>query len=226
MINEVIDLYNQTVRGQFTETYGGHLRSEKGALVENLAKKIVQTAWANLGGAPERLSFEQPKGPKKVRIPIREDAIHTLPPPAIEKIKKGDLFYYDLMVDVHVFIDNKFVLGIECKSYTENAMLKRILIDFYLLKTKHPELNCCLLQLETQLGGVNDVPGNANVGNRTTYTLMSYFPNIDLEIITLLEGQREVDKPIHKKEHFKEMKPEFVRAAIEQIERIMRLYLP
>ncbi len=61
--------------------------------------------------------------------------------------------HYWAKVDVHVFVDDNLVLGMECKSYTENAMLKRILVDFRMLKSLHPDLICCLLQMESMLGG-------------------------------------------------------------------------
>lgn len=84
------------------------------------------------------------------------------------KAHKKD-YYYGLSVDKHIFIDSKFVMGIECKAYTENAMIKRILVDFHLLKTVFPKISCYLFQLESQLGGV-----------------------------TLLKGGRDINRPIHK----------------------------
>ncbi len=35
-------------------------------------------------------------------------------------------YYYSLSVDKQVYVDGNFIIGVECKSYTENAMLKRI----------------------------------------------------------------------------------------------------
>lgn len=55
--------------------------------------------------------------------------------------------------DVQMFIEERFALVMECKAYTENAMLKRILVDFTLLKNVYPDLSFVLLQLESQLGG-------------------------------------------------------------------------
>jgi len=52
------------------------------------------------------------------------------------------------------------IMGIECKAYTENAMLKRILVDFTLLKSIVPKANCVLLQLESQLTGDYSKPMN------------------------------------------------------------------
>lgn len=101
-------------------------------------------------------------------------------------------------------------------------MLKRILVDFYLLKKLFSNLICCLLQLETQLGGENTFPPiDSQIANRSTYTLMSYFPDVDLQILTLLEGKRLIQQPIHKPEYFKEMKPEFVKHAIQRFSKLL-----
>lgn len=118
----------------------------------------------------------------------------------LANIKK---YYYGLSVDKHIFIDNKFLIGIECKAYTENAMIKRILVDFYLLKTQVPNLLCYLFQLESQLGGDYSQLTDSPKGSRPTHTLMSFFKNLELNIITLLPGDRKVDKPINKPQFFK-----------------------
>jgi hypothetical protein len=63
------------------------------------------------------------------------------------------IFIIHLKTDVHVQVDGKFKIAIECKAYTENAMLKRILVDFTLFKQVYPDLAFVLFQLESQLGG-------------------------------------------------------------------------
>ena len=94
-------------------------------------------------------------------------------------------------------------MGIECKAYTENAMFKRILVDFTLLKQANKSLDCVLFQLESQLGGdYGKISKNIVYGSKSTHTLMSYF-DVDLAIVTLLEGERKVDRPIHKKVYSK-----------------------
>ena len=97
-----------------------------------------------------------------------------------------------------MYIDKKFVIGIECKAYTENAMLKRILVDFHLLKTKYPNLSCYLFQLESQLGGDYSELNRKTFGSHPTHTLMSYFDDVELKIITFLKGERKINRPIHK----------------------------
>ena len=105
-------------------------------------------------------------------------------------------------------------------------MLKRILIDYRLLKTLFPNLICCLLQLESQLGGQYSQPLSVpQFGSKSTHTLMSYFPEVDLNILTLLEGDRKVDRPIHKAEFRKELKIEVLNHAINQFAELLRPFV-
>ncbi|MGC8651584.1 MAG: restriction endonuclease, partial [Minisyncoccia bacterium] len=100
------------------------------------------------------------------------------------------------MTDVHVHVDGKFKIAMECKAYTK-CILKRILVDFTLFKQVCPGLVFVLFQLESQLGGDYSTANHVKYGSPSTHTLLSYF-DIDLNIITLLEGERKVYKPINK----------------------------
>ena len=206
--------------------YGGVIRSTKGKLVENMATEIVSLAWRELGGDTERLTFGDTK---RYHVPINSSYIRELPTEVRREINanKGE-YSYPAQVDVHVFVDKKLVMGVECKSYAENAMLKRILVDFQLLTSMNPNLICCLLQLESMLGGDYSAPIKANsvtLGSRSSHTLMSYFPDINLNIITLLEGERRVDRPIHTPGYFKEMEPERLNHVIDTFKRLLRSLL-
>ena len=152
----------------------------------------------------------------------------------IEKLKSKEIkdyifkninnYYYGLKTDIHVSINNKLIMGIECKAYTENAMLKRILVDFTLLKNIFPNIKCVLLQLESQLTGDYSQPQKRIIyGSYSTHTLLSYF-DIDLNIITLLEGERLVDKPIHKNKYYKVLKKDILKKSIKIIENLIKEY--
>lgn len=108
----------------------------------------------------------------------------------------------------------------ECKAYTENAMLKRILVDFTLFKQVYPDLSFVLLQLESQLGGDYSLVNSTKYGSPSTHTLLSYF-DIDLNILTLLEGERKVDRPIHKHEYYKSLRAESLLTALEVIKNLL-----
>lgn len=109
----------------------------------------------------------------------------------------------------------------ECKAYTENAMLKRILVDFTLFKQVFRNLAFVLFQLESQLGGDYSTADFVKYGSPSTHTLLSYF-DIDLNIITLLEGERKVDKPIHKPEFYKPLRTESLLNALEVFKKLLK----
>lgn len=88
-------------------------------------------------------------------------------------------------------------------------------MDFTLLRQVYPDLLCVLMQLESQLGGDYGQPGKPVVyGSPSTHTLLSHF-DVDLNIITLLEGERRVDQPIHVHDYFKPLRKENLRIALK-----------
>ena len=204
--------------------YGGIIRAAKGKLVEAMTPHIIRLAWTDCGGQTERLSFGNVK---RYQVPIQREYVHHLPSEIRDYInQRFDQHFYRAKVDRHVFVDEEFVIGVECKSYTENAMLKRILVDFRLLKSLHPDLVCCLLQLESQLGGgYGDPLLDPQTGSPSTHTIMSYFPDVELNIITLLEGERKVDRPIHRTEFFKELDPQVLDHAIARFAALLQPFV-
>ena len=93
---------------------------------------------------------------QKIPIPIKHEYLDKIKELQVQKHIRDNIvdYVYQLSVDKHIFIDGKFVIGIECKAYAENAMIKRILIDFELLRTQYPDLSCYLFQLEASLAGI------------------------------------------------------------------------
>jgi len=225
-IQSLIYAYEFLVKGIDTRAkesedraYGGIIRAGKGMLVESLAKSLIEIAWKELGRDPRRLSLDK----ETVKIPIKREYIERVKSPEVKKFIKEHIndFYYPLRTDVHVHVDGKFKIAIECKAYTENAMLKRILVDFTLFKQVYPDLAFVLFQLESQLGGDYSTSNYVKYGSPSTHTLLSYF-DIDLNIITLLEGKRKVDKPIHKPEYYKALREESLLTALEVFKDLLR----
>ena len=203
-----------------SRAYGGIIRAGKGLLVESLAKSLIRIAWKNLGGDQNRISTEK----KPIIVPISHKYIQQLKNPDVKKyiLENVDKYFYRFKTDVHVYIDGVLTLGVECKAYTENAMLKRIMVDFTFLKQVHPKTHAVLLQLESQLGGdYSKTLNKITYGSPSSHTIMSYF-DIDLNIITLLEGERRVDQPIHKKDFYKELRAASLARAISAFENLMR----
>jgi hypothetical protein len=229
-INQLIKDYNTVVKVIDKEAkddtseraYGGIVRATKGKLQEHITEEIVKIAWEELGGDTNRLSIDS----KKHKIPINLSYVNNkISDKEIKKyiLDNIDDYYYGLSVDKQVYIDEKFVLGIECKAYTENSMLKRILVDFYLLKTKFPNISSYLFQLESQLGGDYSELNKKTFGSHSTHTLLSYFENVELKIITFIRGERKVNKPIHK--YFKPIEKEQLIFAVNVIKEDLKKYL-
>jgi len=225
-IEKIIKLYNKTVYGleekamnnREGRSYGGFIRSVKSTLVVDIAKKLVELAWENLGQDPDRIRLYS----KIIKIPIKEEHIDELNNEEVKDYIKEHIedYYYGYKPDILVEIDDTPVLAIECKAYTENAMFKRVLMDATLVKTQYPEINFVLFQLESQLGGNFSEFNDELYESRSTYAISSYF-DVDLNIITLLKGERKVDEPIHKKEFFKPLTEESLQNAIDIISSLL-----
>ena len=220
-IEEIITTYDTILKvadtnalQQSERAYGGMMRSLKGGLQELITGEIIKIAWNNLGGAESRLDVNS----TKVSIPIRQSYIDRIEDKEVQEHIRRNIenYVYRLSVDKHIFIDGKFVMGIECKAFTENAMIKRILIDFHLIKLVHPQIACFLFQLESQLGGDYSKLPKTVYGSVSTHSIMSYFENVDLHIFTLLEGERNINKPIHK--FFKPLTYDNVERAVKLLE--------
>lgn len=102
-------------------------------------------------------------------------------------------------------------------------MIKRILIDFHLLKMLYPNISCYLFQLESQLGGDYSALPETIFGSKSTHSIMSYFESVNLNIITLLRGERDINKPIHK--NFKPLEEYILNKAIKLMENELKVYL-
>ncbi|MHA1253382.1 MAG: restriction endonuclease [Candidatus Helarchaeota archaeon] len=222
----IIDAYNNLVSGidnrareSNDRAYGGIIRAGKGKLVESIAEQLVRIAWQDLGRNENELNFVN----HTIKIPINKQYLKQIKSPEVRKyIKKNiSIMYYRIKPDVQVCLNNEFKLSIECKAYTENAMLKRILVDCTLIKQVYQNVKFILLQLESQLGGdYSQIFKEIQYGSPSTHTLLSYF-DIDLNIITLLEGERKIDQPIHKQEFFKPLKIESLYNALNIIKSLM-----
>ena len=124
MFDKFIKFYERTIRRMWRIRAGGALRSLKGTLVETMAEEMILLAWKNIRGKPSRIKIN------KTKYPISDG--------------KGNV--YKLSQDKQVYIDDEFVLSVECKAYAEVAMYKRILVDAFLLKKHFPKLKFCLFQ--------------------------------------------------------------------------------
>ena len=228
-LNEIISEYNQLVKNiddaakTSDRAYGGMIRAFKGELVESIAAKLVKIAWSDiLHQQIYRLEINK----KKMPIGISDDYIARISDPEVRNYVKDhrDSLIYKFGTDVQVFVDGKLVLPIECKAYTENAMIKRILFDAKLMKEAVGTQTYYLVQLESQLGGDYSELNEVTYGSPATHALLSHV-DVDLIIITLLKGERKVDRPIHKIEFYKELKIKELKKAAEIFAEALRKYV-
>ncbi len=206
---------------QSDRAYGGIIRSIKGKLQEHITEEIIKFAWVFAGGNLSDIDINS----KKIKIPIRKEYIKQIEEKEVREyiLQNIEKYYYKLSVDKQVFYKGKLIVGIECKAYTENAMLKRILVDFSLLKTIYPNMSCFLFQLESQLGGDYSELNTITYGSPATHTLMSYFPDVKLHIHTFIKGERKVDRPIHK--YFKPIERKQIKKAVFLLSSEFKKYL-
>lgn len=232
-IEKIITEYNKLVKNIDEEAknssdraYGGMVREGKGKLVEDIGKSLIKMAWKDLNGNDNEIEFKNPKTGTTIKIPIDQEYVQQLDDPEIKDyiLKNMEKYNYTYKPDILIFIRNKPVLEIECKAYTENAMFKRILVDCSLITKIYPDMKFILLQLESELGGDYSEIKEHYMGSPSTTTLMSYF-NINIEIITLLEGGRKVNKPIHRKEYFKELTEGSLKIAINKIKNQLKEFV-
>ncbi|MGU9963851.1 MAG: hypothetical protein ACNYPD_07110 [Candidatus Halichondribacter symbioticus] len=221
--DEVKDLYQEKVQ-DIAADEAGQQRKKRGVSVESICEVLVAVAWHRAGGKADRLSF----GTNKYKLKIKDQPYLDKLEPALKEYieREKDKYFYEVQVDSHVLIDGKLVMGVECKSYTENAMLKRIMVDFTFLKKLEPNLiHCVLLQLESSLGGDYEKARESVIGSTSSHSIMSYFCKVHLHILTLLEGARSSAKPVFEKDNFKELKRENVEHAVEKLNELLAQFV-
>ncbi len=192
----VIKVIDNEASEQSDRAYGGMVRAVKGQLQEYITHSLIVVAWKELEGGDDRIDINS----KKIEIPIREQYLLKITDERVKNHIKENIanYHYRLSVDKQVYIDDTLVMGIECKAFTENAMLKRIMVDFDLLRTVCPDMSCYLLQLESQLGGDYSQLNDVVYGSTASHTIMSYF-DTKINILTLLKGERDISNPIHRR---------------------------
>ena len=220
----IVELYTDRIRSMHNMT-PGQIRGAKGMLVENIVDAIVHLAWHEIGGEMSRFNIQRRTG----EIAIEEDYVKNLTPESVRNHVKENQgrYVYEVELDRAVEIDFKLVLGIECKAYIENAMIKRTLKDFELIaKLLYPNLIFGVFQLENSLGGdYGDAGKLVQLGSESTHTLLSHTPAVKLEIITLLDGDRKSSEPIHKPQYYKELPVENVENCVNKFRGLLEPFL-
>ena len=220
----IVDLYTESICSMYDMT-AGQIRGAKGALVENIVDAIVCLAWHEIGGEADRFDIQK----RTRQIAIAEDYVENLAPEIVRNHIQENKGKYTCKIELDraVEIDNALILGIECKSYIENAMLKRTLKDFELIvKLIYPKLLFCVFQLENSLGGdYGEVNKLVHLGSESTHTLLSHTPSVRLEIITLLDGDRKSSREIHKRQYFKPLQTKNVATCVSKFRTLLEPFI-
>lgn len=234
-LKKLIHIYDESVKNISSKAkdqadndkkraYGGIVRASKGSLVEFLAEELIKISWAELNQKNNRLAFITEKN----KIFLEKNYLDKIKDKDVKEYIQKNItkFFYGIRSDIHVFIDETFVIAIECKAYTENAMLKRILVDFTLLKKSiGKELDFILFQLESQLtGDYSQIYKDKIFGSPSTHTIISQF-DVQPTIITLLEGERGVNKAIHEKQFFKSLEKKSLIKCVDILKNILKKYI-
>jgi len=173
---------------------GGKIRQAMGDLGENLSA----IAWTEI--AKVYSSIEKPVKPKKGE----QDQIKCIN-------KKGNKFYAH--VDKHCYINGKFVLAIEAKSYLDSCYYYRASNDFKLLKLYFDKkLICTVVSIE-----------DAAKEESKKFIEDEKWVN---KTFILTNGKRSSAKPIWKKEFRKKLNYEKVEDFVEFLDNIFCKELP
>ena len=197
--DQFISYYDLKIKEMWGISYGGSLRALKGNLVETFCNRVIKQAWENLGGQSWEISIE------RRRYYITDE--------------EGNR--YGISQDRQVYVHNQFVLSVECKAYAEVAMYKRIMVDSLLLKNKFPTLRFCLFQLESMLGGDYSKDPAHPRGSPSVKVINYFFPDVNMDIITLLDGERDIKREIHKRQFYKPMRAQRVKYALDYFEGVL-----
>lgn len=173
----------------------GQIRYGKGNLVEKIAEKLLTLACGDLGISKDR--YHLTCGPINVGITNTSYIMR-------KNILNPDDYIHSLELDNILMVDGKPVINVESKAYAEATMLKTVMSNISMVYQYYPDMGFVLLQLENALGGdyANDV---VKKGSGPAHVIMSQHPEVDLQILTLLDGNRSADRPIHEPKYYKPM---------------------
>lgn len=119
-------------------------------------------------------------------------------------------------VDKHVYVNGKFVLAIECKTYLDKCYLQRAADDFRLIRkgVGHP-IQTWIISLEN---GVSDMAYNFFMYQDDTI-------NID-ECFFLSDGKRASSRPIYKNRNFEtRLNIDKIQILIEKFNKFFQQYV-
>lgn len=151
----------------FTEDYnGGKMRSERGEDIEIFVRNVI-----NEIGKQLNLNLRAVKGD----LDKKDLILHT----------QDTTVTKHHQVDVHIYLDNRFIAVIECKSYLDSCYYTRACEDFRLFKKFGYGLKHYVFTLEN------------SIDDDTHFFIDHVTDNICNGVFYILDGKRSSSKPIY-----------------------------
>jgi len=166
------------------ECSGGEMRGQRGCNIERFVRKVI-----NKIGKLYDIDFTALNGnddKKELKIPNTE-------------ISKQH------QVDVHVYLDGKFVAAIECKAYLDSCYYVRACDDFHLFKRFNYDVKNYIFALEN------------SIKDETKMFTDHTTENICDDVFYVLDGKRSSAKPIYIEKYRKSINKKLLATFIDSM---------
>jgi hypothetical protein len=146
---------------------GGEMRQNRGDAVENYVKNIINT----IGKKTNKKLIALKGSESKIKISLMIDNI---------EIKK------EHQVDIHIFLDDKIISVIECKSYLDSCYYTRALYDLNIFKKFGYNLKKYVFTLEESI-------------NKDTLIFLDYIHDYICDgLFIMIDEKRKFNSPLYK----------------------------
>lgn len=165
-IEELTGIMDKWCESYSNNYSGGKMRGDRGADIEVFVRNIIN----NIGVALSKnlIAVKGSSDKKELKILLGE-----------REIKK------DHQVDIHVYLDNKFIAVIECKAYLDSCYYVRACDDFTLFKKFGYDVKKYIFTLEN------------SIDEDTKIFTDHVTENVCDHVFCLLDGKRMSSKPVY-----------------------------
>lgn len=183
-VDELTNLMNDWCNNNETGCTGGKMREARGSGIEEYVIRVLTKLAVEL-----QIPLVAKKGKydkKQLRVPTSD-------------------IVKEHQVDVHVYLNNKFIMVIECKAYLDSCYYVRACDDFNLFKKFNYDVKHVIFTLENSI--------DPSTKKFTDFV----HDNVCDNVFYMLDGKRSSNKPIYEREHKKDVNKKNVRNFIEYI---------
>lgn len=159
----IMDKWCESYSSNYT---GGKMRGDRGADIEVFVRNTINTIAAEV--SKNLLAVKGSSDKKELKLMVGE-----------KEIKK------DHQVDIHIYLDGKFIAVVECKAYLDSCYYVRACDDFTLFKKFGYDVKKYIFTLEN------------SIDEDTKVFTDHVTENVCDNIFCLLDGKRTSAKPIY-----------------------------